>query len=97
MSTAVSGEPGQEQEQENEENFDADHLEEIRQAAGAVVASLKWLLEAAERVVDDPEAFAHVAASGRSVVEAFVGGFTGPAPWPGDGPDVGDEPDSGSV
>lgn len=63
-SDEASGDPGH------------DHLEEVRQAAGSVVASLKWLLEATERVVDDPDAFAHVAASGRSVIEAFVGGFT---------------------
>jgi hypothetical protein len=36
---------------------DDDTFDEIREAAGAVVASLKWLLEAAERVVEDPAAF----------------------------------------
>lgn len=52
-----------------------DTFDEIRQAAGAVVASLKWLVEATERVVEDPAAFSHVVDSGRSVVEAFAGGF----------------------
>lgn len=52
-----------------------DRFAEVREAAGAVVSSLRWLLEATERVVEDPEAFAEVAARGRSVVEAFTEGF----------------------
>lgn len=54
---------------------DEDRFAEVREAAGAVVSSLKWLLEATERVVEDPAAFAEVAARGRSVVEAFTEGF----------------------
>lgn len=52
-------------------------LDEVRQAAGAVVASLKWLIDATERVIEDPEAFARVVDSGRGVVEAFTSGFIG--------------------
>lgn len=59
-----------------------DPLEEVRQAAAAVVASLKWLAEAAEQVLEDPEAFARVVDSGRSVVESFVDGFRGGADRP---------------
>lgn len=68
-----------------EDPLEDDHLEEIRQAAGAVVASLKWLVEATERVIDDPGAFSQVVDSGRGVVDSFLGGFmahageTGPA------------------
>jgi hypothetical protein len=50
-------------------------FDEVRVAAGAVVASLKQLIEATERVVADPAAFASAVDGGRSVVEAFVGGF----------------------
>ncbi len=78
-------------------DFEGDHLEEIRQAACSVVASLKWLLEAAEQVIDDPEAFAEVAASGRSVVEAFVGGFTGSHSSHPAGPQPNDDAEPPSV
>lgn len=57
------------------DSLDDDHLEEVRQAAGAVVASLKWLVEATERVIDDPDAFSQVVDSGRGVVDSFLGGF----------------------
>ena len=53
----------------------ADTFDEVREAAGAVVASLKWLIDATERVIEDPAAFSQVVESGRSVVEAFTGGF----------------------
>lgn len=52
-----------------------DSFGEVREAAGAVVASLKWLIDATERVVEDPEAFGRAVDGGRSVVEAFLGGF----------------------
>ena len=52
-----------------------DTFDEVRQAAGAVVASLKWLIDATERVIEDPAAFSQVIDSGRSVVEAFTSGF----------------------
>ena len=63
---------------------DDDHLDEIRQAAGAVVASLKWLVEATERVIDDPGAFSQAVESGKGVVQAFVAGFGDGAADPGD-------------
>ena len=53
----------------------SDSFAEVREAAGAVVASLKWLIDATERVVEDPEAFGRAVDGGRSVVEAFLGGF----------------------
>lgn len=52
-----------------------DQFAEIREAVGAVVASLKQLIEATERVVADPGAFTEAIDNGKSVVEAFVGGF----------------------
>lgn len=52
-----------------------DGFDEVRQAAGAVLGSLKWLVEATERLIDDPENFARVVEGGRSVVDAFIGGF----------------------
>ena len=70
---------------------DPDALEDARQAAAEVVSSLKRFLEAAERVVADPEAFSQITASGRSVVEAFIGGFTSGAEPSPDEP----EPDDG--
>jgi hypothetical protein len=54
---------------------DEDAFDELREAAGAVVASLKWLIDATERVIEDPAAFSQVVDSGRSVVEAFTSGF----------------------
>lgn len=50
-------------------------FDEVREAAGAVLASLKRLLEATERVVDDPEAMAAVTTAGRSFVDSFTKGF----------------------
>lgn len=52
-------------------------FDEVREAATDVIASLKKLIEATERVVQDPQAFARVVDGGRSVVEAFVSGVTG--------------------
>ena len=52
-------------------------FDEVREAATDVVAALKKLLEATERVVQDPESFAQVVDGGRGVVEAFVDGLTG--------------------
>ena len=54
---------------------DDGRFDEVREAAGAVLASLKWLVEATERVIEDPEALAAVAVSGRSFVDAFTRGF----------------------
>jgi hypothetical protein len=54
---------------------DDDTFDEVREAANAVIASLKWLIDATERVVQDPAAFAQAVDGGKSVVEAFVGGF----------------------
>lgn len=50
-------------------------FDELREAAGAVIASLKHLIDATERVVADPEAFAGAVDGGRSIVQAFVEGF----------------------
>ena len=52
-----------------------DPFDEVRAAAGVVVASLKQLLDAAERVVEDPEALESMVATGKSVFEAFAAGF----------------------
>lgn len=52
-------------------------FDDVREAATDVIASLKKLIEATERVVQDPQAFARVVDGGRSVVEAFVSGVTG--------------------
>ena len=54
-------------------------FDEVREAAGAVIASLKQLIEATERVVEDPSTFASAVDGGRSVVEAFLGGFAAQA------------------
>ena len=78
---------------------DDDTFDELRQAAGAVVASLKWLIDATERVIEDPAAFSQVVDSGRGVVEAFTSGFlddggeatAGPTPTdPDDRPEGGE-------
>lgn len=61
-----------------------DGLGELRDAAGAVLASLKWLIDAAERVVEDPETFDRVVASGRGLVEAFTSGFLDDGSDPGE-------------
>lgn len=60
---------------ENGSVADEDRFDEVREAAEAVLASLKWLVEATKRVVEDPEAMAAVAATGRSFVDAFTKGF----------------------
>ena len=54
-----------------------DPMAEFRAAAGAVVASLRELAVAAERLVEDPEVFESVVASGKSVFDAFAAGFAG--------------------
>jgi hypothetical protein len=57
----------------------SDTFDEVREAAGAVISSLKRLIDATERVVQDPAAFTEAVDGGRSIVEAFVGGFTSQA------------------
>ncbi len=52
-----------------------DPLSDVRAAAGAVVDSLRQLVVAAERLVEDPDVFGEMVASGKSVVEAFAAGF----------------------
>ena len=52
-----------------------DPLVELRYAAGAVLASLKSLIDAAEKEVEDPHAFDRVVSTGRGIVVAFTGGF----------------------
>ncbi len=65
---------------------DHDPLDEIREAAGVVVVALKQLLEATERVIEDPAALEAVVATGKSVVGAFASGFTGERAEPAGGP-----------
>lgn len=50
-------------------------LEEVREAAGAVIGSLKRLLEATEKVVADPASFDQAVAGGKSLIDAFTNGF----------------------
>ncbi len=59
---------------------DDDGLEELRQAAGAVIASLKGLVDAVERVVEDPHSFDQIVAAGRGLVDAFTTGLTADEP-----------------
>ena len=68
---------------------DEGRFDEVREAAEAVLASLKWLVEATERVIEDPEAMAAVAATGKSFVDAFTRGFRFNEP-PGDPEPSGD-------
>ena len=56
-----------------------DRLEAVREAASDVIASLKKLIDATEQVVHDPDAFSQIVDGGRSVVEAFIDGFTAQA------------------
>jgi hypothetical protein len=58
--------------------YDDASFDEVREAAADVIASLKKLIDATERIVQDPETFSQIVDGGRSVVEAFVGGFTDP-------------------
>ncbi len=67
--------PSPNRDESEESNPADDPFDEIRAAAGAVVVSLRQLLEAAERVVEDPAAFDSVISTGKSVVEAFTTGF----------------------
>jgi len=50
-------------------------LDEVREAAGAVIGSLKRLLEATERVVADPASFDQAVAGGKGLLDAFTSGF----------------------
>jgi hypothetical protein len=58
---------------------DSDAFDEVREAAGAVIAALKQFVEASERVVEDPAAFSTLVDRGRSIIEAFTGGFAAQA------------------
>lgn len=81
-------EPSASEETDGEPAFD-----EVRAAAGEVIESLKRLIDATERVVADPSAFAGAVEGGRSVVEAFLGGF---ASQKGDEPGA-DAPDAAAA
>jgi len=50
-------------------------LDEVREAAGAVIGSLKRLLEATEKVVADPTSFDQAVAGGKGLLDAFTSGF----------------------
>jgi len=67
--------PSPHRDESEEAQPSGDPFDEIRAAAGAVVVSLKQLLEAAERVVENPEAFDSMVSTGRSVFDAFTAGF----------------------
>mgnify|MGYP001821277292 FL=1 len=62
-----------------------DALAEVKEAAGAVLVSLRWLLDAAERALADDEAVDAVVDAGRGIARAFTEGF---ASDPGD---IGDD------
>ncbi len=62
-------------------------LDDVREAAGAVLAALRQLIDAAERIVEDPDAFTEAVAGGRAFVEGFVGGFAAEAGSAADGGD----------
>ncbi len=51
-------------------------LDEMREAATAVLDSLKSLLVAAEKVVSDPSAFNQAVAGGKGLFDAFTSGFS---------------------
>jgi len=61
----------------------AEPLEEVREAAGAVIGSLKRLLEATERVVADPASFDQAVAGGKGLLDAFTSGFVTESNRPG--------------
>ena len=52
-----------------------DPLDEVRQAASAVLASLRDFVVAAEHVVADRESFVRWVEGGREAVESFMAGF----------------------
>jgi len=54
-----------------------DPIDEVREAAGAVIGSLKRLIEAAEKVVADPASFDQAVSGGKNLIEAFTNGFVG--------------------
>jgi len=58
-------------------------LDEVREAAGAVIGSLKRLLEATEKVVADPASFDQAVASGKGLLDAFTSGFVTESNRPG--------------
>lgn len=72
-------------------------FDEVRQAAGEVVDSLKRLLEAAEKVVADPVAFDQIVAGGKGLFEAFTSGYSQEASDPARQPPTDeDQPDTSS-
>jgi len=58
-------------------------LDEVREAAGAVIGSLKRLLEATEKVVADPASFDQAVSSGKGLLDAFTSGFANESNRPG--------------
>jgi len=69
-------------------------LDEVREAAGAVIGSLKRLLEATEKVVADPTSFDQAVAGGKGLLDAFTNGFVTESHR--SGTDSGDAHDSSS-
>jgi len=53
----------------------AEPMDEVKEAASAVIGSLRRLLEATERLIADPVAFDQAVAGGRGLIEAFTSGF----------------------
>lgn len=54
-----------------------DPFDEVRAAAGDVIGSLRRFVDAAEQVIEDPEAFGRLVAGGKGLIEAFTDGFAG--------------------
>lgn len=71
----MTDEPADPSDAPSDDTAPDDQFDELRDAAGAVVDSLKRLIEATERVIEQPGAFAGAVENGKSVVEAFLGGF----------------------
>ena len=60
---------------DDEGRYDEGLFDEVAEAAEAVLASLKWLIEATQRAIQDPQAMTAVAATGKSFLDAFTRGF----------------------
>ncbi len=78
-----------------DEQAEGEALDEVREAAGAVLVSLKRLLDAAERAIEDPGSFDRMVSSGRGLVEAFTAGLASEPSGP-HGDDEGDETPEGA-
>ncbi len=66
-------------------------LDELREAARAVIISFRGLLEATEKVIADPAAFEQAVAGGKGLVDAFTRGFVDKSRHTGSAPPDPDE------